>query len=246
MRYYSLKALNYSIFLSSTLAARYFPLYHEICSKDNQSIQVCALRGFIDALIEHGVYILYPDVVDDPSQKQQQQTHAESTSNQLDSNDEQGKKKSNVNSLFTNTREYTKESSFLLNNSEIATPDTSLVEDDVIHHTNNESDLDRDENEDEDIEFNERQADLTLKSQIIDPNKTVAQIEKEEEVIKQLTKFLIKFVRSDVEEIKATAVMGICKLLLMGRIYSPLLLSELILLWYNSSTSLRIQHDIGM
>ena len=87
-----------------------------------------------------------------------------------------------------------------------------------------------------------------MRSQIIDPkdlNKTVQQLEKEDEIIKQLTKFLLKFIRSEEEEIKSTAVMGICKLLLLGRIYSPLLLSELILLWYNSSTSLPIQHDIG-
>jgi hypothetical protein len=200
---------------------------------------------------------MYPD--ENEQQQQQQQSNQEQQQEQqstTDFNFDQQKpitsterKKSNVNSIFTNTREFTKASSFL-NKSEISTPNTSMIDDEneqeLHHNTNNESDIDRDDEEEgEEDELNERQADLTLKSQIIDPNKTAVQIEKEEEIIKQLTKFLLKFVRSDDEEIKSTAIMGICKLLILGRIYSPLLLSELILLWYNSSTSLPIQHDIG-
>lgn len=224
--------------------------------KDSQLLQNCALQGLIDSLAEHGLRILYPDDDDDgDSMAQNQEQRNEPLSflemQEATQSQEDDRKKSSANSMFTNTHEFTKASSFL-NRSEITTPNISMTEDEeeanrsqasnLHHNTNNESDLDRENSDDE---YAERQADLTMKSQIIDANKTAQQLEKEDEILKRLTKFLLKFIRSDEDEIKSTTVMGICKLLLLGRIYSPLLLSELILLWYNSSTSLPIQHDIG-
>lgn len=226
-------------------------MYHEICTKDHEHLQITALRGLIDALIEHGLHILYP--ADEEKEQQPVEQSILDTPAPFEDEQIEGRKKSNANSMFTATREFTKESSFLLNKSEITTPNISMTEDEdddegnkLHHNTNNESDLDGEPDEDE---LDERQANLTMKSQILDQTKTAnksqLQIEKEEEIINQLTKFLLKFIRSGKEEIKSTSVLAICKLLLLGKIYSPLLLSELILLWYNSSTSLPIQHDIG-
>ena len=246
IRYYALKALNQACFLSSSLAATYCTLYHEICTKDSELLRNCALQGLIDSLMEHGLQILCPNEEEPaaaPAQRNEPQSFAEMQQKIRDR--EYRAKKSAVNSMFTNTREFTRASSFL-NRSEISSPNINMQSDEanrsLQHNTNNESDLDREDSEDE------RLADLTMRSQIIDPkdlNKTAEQLQIEEEVLKRLTKFLLQFIRSDEEEIKSTAVMGICKLLLLGRIYSPLLLSELILLWYNSSTSKLIQHDIG-
>ena len=226
------------------MAARFCALYHEICTKDSQLLQNCALQGLIDSLVEHGLHILYPD---EEEAAQEQPNEPQSFADLQ----EGGRKKSTATSMFSNTREITTASSFL-NRSEITSPNISMTEEDeanesqeLRHNTNNESDLDQDDPADSDNEYADRQAELTMRSAIIDPNKTALQLEKEDEIIKQLTKFLLKFIRSEDEEIKATSVMGISKLLLLGRIYSPLLLSELILLWYNSSTSLSIQHDIG-
>ena len=237
--------------MSSSLAARFCPLYHEICTKDSEFLQNCALEGLIDSLIEHGLHILYPDE-EEPAAVQESRNEPQSFREiqQEVQERENAQKKSMVNSVFSPTREFTKASSFL-NRSEIGSPNLSMLSNEanesqeLQHNTNNESDLDQDEHEDSD-EYVERQADLTNRSQIIDPNKTAQQLEKEDEIIKQLTKFLLRFIRSEEEQTKSISVMGICKLLLLGRIYSPLLLSELILLWYNSSTSQAIQHDIGI
>jgi len=251
IRYYALNSLNHACFLSSTLSMRYTALYHEICTKDSENLQITALRGLIDSLIEHGLYILYPD--DDTVNQQSNEPRSILDIQPLEEDDEEMQQQ---NTRRSTLNQFTKESSFLLNKSEITTPNISMCEDEedgernrMYHNTNNESDLDRETENDEDDEYNEQQANLTMKSQIIDQNrtanKTQLQIDREEEIIKQLTKFLLKFIRSGGEEVKSTSVLAICKLLLLGKIYSPLLLSELILLWYNSSTSISIQHDIG-
>lgn len=210
-----MKALNHACFISSSLSARFCALYHEICTKDHEQLQITALRGLIDALIEHGLYILYPNDDDEQPTENQPQSILDMPA---PFEDEQQQQHSNLNNSMFDEND----------------------DDQININTHDESNLDRDEN---DKDLNE--ANLS-RSQIINTTaKTQVQIEKEEEIIKQLTKFLLKFIRSGKEEIKSTSVMAICKLLLLGKIYSPLLLSEIILLWYNSNTSISIQHDIG-
>lgn len=93
---------------------------------------------------------------------------------------------------------------------------------------------------------------LINKSQFIELNAAAAAASRSsadpltrEQVIQDFVRFLLSQTRAADESLKASSVMGICKLMLLGRIYSPKLLSELILLWFNASTSQAIQQDIG-
>ncbi|RWS01908.1 condensin complex subunit 3-like protein [Dinothrombium tinctorium] len=77
--------------------------------------------------------------------------------------------------------------------------------------------------------------------------KTLIQTEKDdEEVMKLLMKMLCEQLDSSSNEISHIAAQGVAKLLLLGRLYSPNLLSQLIIKWYRSDVYPETKHFLGV
>ena len=67
-----------------------------------------------------------------------------------------------------------------------------------------------------------------------------------DQFLERLIELILNHLSSDSEFIRFTTVQGTGKLMLLGKVYSPHLLSQLILLWYNPNSTTQIRHFLGV
>ncbi|KAI1289891.1 Condensin complex subunit 3 [Halotydeus destructor] len=67
-----------------------------------------------------------------------------------------------------------------------------------------------------------------------------------DQFIDQLTLLIKEQLGSQMDEIRHVAVEGVAKMLTLGRIYSPPLLSRLLLIWYNTETAPKTKQFLGV
>lgn len=217
IRYNALKALNQVCFLDRKVATQYCRLYFEICMKDHQEIKNCALEGLIDFIVEHGSTVLFGGLSGEESSSIKEDSKSDVNDDEIDNqlNHEKNEEQTNIGSDKSSNIDQAKENF----TNKIASSNQQVSEQ------------------------------LMDKSQFIEFNQT-NQLSIEEDQIrrcitKEFIKFLLMFVKEKDAKLNFTSIMGICKLMLLGRIYSPKLLSELILVYYNSNTNQSIVQAIG-
>lgn len=67
-----------------------------------------------------------------------------------------------------------------------------------------------------------------------------------EQFLDRLIELILNHIHSESEVIRFTTVQGTGKLMLLGKVYSPHLLSQLILLWYNPTSTTAVRHFLGV
>lgn len=67
-----------------------------------------------------------------------------------------------------------------------------------------------------------------------------------DQFLERLIELILNHLSSESESIRFTTVQGTGKLMLLGKVYSPHLLSQLILLWYNPNSTTQIRHFLGV
>lgn len=69
--------------------------------------------------------------------------------------------------------------------------------------------------------------------------------ERKDEFIKLLSDHLVELLRQESGGVRLVAVQGIAKLMIHGRIFSPMLLGRMIILWYHPETENNVRQFIG-
>ena len=267
-------ALNEACCLNLELAGRFCRLYFEICENDSDKIRNCALQGLIDQLVEHGAELFYgclekESESDNQTESQSdQQTADQSKTDQDQSKVDQtgesdqpsqsktdrktGQSTKTNQSVRTPTLMFrrvscsdsddrcdsSKKDEPLVEKSQFITLSTaSASQATSIGQVASSPAISSDQAASSSPTIS---SGPTVSNQMVSPSQAAR-----EQLIKDFVRFLLNHTRTEDERVKTSSVMGICKLMLLGRIYSPKLLSELILLWFNASTSRVIQQDIG-
>lgn len=228
-------ALNEACCLNLELAGKFCRLYFEISKNDNDQIRNCALQGLIDQLIEHGADLFYGCLEgerESTNPEEHPQTAGESKMDQQESG--------RTPSLLFGRSGFC---------SDAADRNDATERNDATDRKDSDSRNDTEDRGDSSDKSEQQQQNETLinKSQFIELSATSTGCRQliREQLVKDFTRFLLGHTKAEDERMRCTSVMGICKLMMLGRIYSPKLLSELILLWFNASTSQWIQQDIG-
>ena len=244
----AVKALGLCCFINPQLASKHYFLFNVIATNVHEMPQVrhAALSAIFDVVCEHGIEVLAnPESTNASKGNVSKRTDEQTQSDGQVETEDMDTKGTNEKSKTFRTQSTFGNSYHILDETlDQQTPNqtnntSSPDEDDADRSTMREGD-ERDEEESETSKVNA--------SAFAKLNQTLKDFSEEDVVHEgkvQLIQLLKSNFRSEFKPIQLLAIKAACKLLLLERLHSPAILSELIIIWFKSSTSLEIKHLLG-